>query len=225
MLRAILFDYDGTIADTEPLHFASFAEVLERRGIELTREAYDRRYLGLTDRECIALMIDDFGRTDLRPDLPALLAEKTAAMRARISAGVPLFPGAEDFVARASERARVAIVSGALREEIRFVLERTGLARFFTVVVTAEDVHMGKPDPDGFLRAWRALRAETLADLEARECLVVEDAPTGVVAAHAAGMRAIGLGHTVSAAALREADLVFASYAEIEWRAVSTLFD
>jgi beta-phosphoglucomutase len=224
-MHAILFDFDGTIADTEPLHFSAFAEVLARRGIELTRPVYDERYLSLTDRECFALMVEDFRRPDLRAELSVLLAEKTAAMRARLSTGVPLFPGAEDFVTRASEHARLAIVSGALRAEIGLVLQRAGLARFFPIIVAAEDVRSGKPDPDGYRQGWRRLRDDGLPDLEPRQCLVIEDAPKGVDAAHAAGMRVVALAHTVSIALLEHADRAYRSYAAIDWRELSALFD
>src|SRR4051812_33030264 len=102
MLRAILFDYDGTIVLSEPLHFSAFVEVLARRGVSLSESVYYDRYLGWTDEECARRMVDDFG-LGTHPEAAAeLLADKIEAMAARIATGVPLAPGAEDFVTQAA---------------------------------------------------------------------------------------------------------------------------
>lgn len=224
MLRAILFDFDGTIALSEPLHFAAFAEVLARRGIVLTEPAYYERYVSLTDRECLGRMIEDYARPDLRAELPALLAAKTEAMADRLVRGVPLCPGVRDFVAMAADRVPLAIVSGALRHEIAGVLERAGLERSFPLIVSAEDVSKGKPDPQGYHLAVDRLRGRTLADLETSQCLAIEDTPKGIAAARAAGMRVVALPHTVRAVALAGADRVYPSYDRTSWSELETLF-
>jgi len=224
MLRAILFDFDGTIALSEPMHFAAFDEVLAPRGVVVIELAYYERYVSLTDRECIERMIEDYARPDLRAELPALLAAKAEAMAERLARGVPLCPGVRDFVAMAAARAPLAIVSGALRHEIVGVLERAGLERFFPLIVSAEDVAAGKPDPQGYRLAVERLRARTLADLEASQCLAIEDTPKGIAAARAAGMRVIALPHTVQADALICADRVYRSYDQISWSELEALF-
>jgi beta-phosphoglucomutase len=224
MLRAVLFDFDGTIAQSEPLHYAAFAEVLARRGIPLPDTVYYERYVALTDRECLGRMLEDFGRPDLRDDVAGLLREKSDAMAVRIARGVPLCPGVEGFVDAAVERAALAIVSGALRNEIATVLARSGLERFFSVIVSAEDVRAGKPEPEGYRLAIERLRRRGLSDLDAGECLAVEDAPKGIAAARAAGVRVLALPHSFRPDALRDADLVYPCYAAVEWRALEGLF-
>jgi len=224
MLRAILFDFDGTIALSEPMHFAAFAEVLAGRGLVLTEPAYYERYVSLIDRECLERMIEDYARPDLRADLPALLTAKAEAMADRLARGVPLCPGVRAFVARAAAHAPLAIVSGALRDEIAGVLERAGLDRFFASIVAAEDVPAGKPDPQGYHLAVERLRAQTLADLEASQCLAIEDTPKGIAAARAAGMRVIALPHTVRADALGGADRVYPTYDRISWSELEAMF-
>ncbi len=223
MLRAILFDFDGTIALSEPLHYAAFAEVLARRGIVLAEPIYYERYLALTDRECVRRMVEDFERPDLRDDVAGLVREKSAAMAVRLARGVPLCPGVEGFVAAAAERAALMIVSGALRNEITSVLARSGLERFFPLIVSAEDVRAGKPDPEGYRLAVARLRRGALRDLDARQCLAVEDAPKGITAARAAGIRVVALPHSFPAEALRDADRVYPSYAAVDWRALEEL--
>ncbi|MGH7897597.1 MAG: HAD family hydrolase [Candidatus Binatia bacterium] len=223
MLRAFLFDFDGTIADTEPLHFAAFAEVLGRRGIELSEATYYERYLSLTDRECLELALADAERRDLAGEIPALLREKAQAMAGRLAADVPLCPGVEGFLVEASTIGPLGIVSGALRREACGVLERAGLSRYFAAVVTAEDVTAGKPDPEGYRLGWRRLRRE-LADLEPPECLAIEDSPKGVEAARAAGLATLAIPHTRPASELALADVVAPSYAAIDWRALRARF-
>jgi beta-phosphoglucomutase len=224
MPRAILFDFDGTIVLSEPLHFRAFAEVLGRRGITLSEPRYAERYLGLTDRECVARMIEDLSLREPGDVAGRLLAEKAEAMKTEISRGVPLCPGVETFVAAARERGALAVVSCGLRGEIRDVLARTGLDGFFSVVVSAEDVRAGKPDPEGYRLGWHRLRSAGLRDLTPAECLVVEDSPRGIDAALAAEMRVIALPHTCTAEELAAADRVYDSYSQVSWPELERLF-
>jgi HAD superfamily hydrolase (TIGR01509 family) len=216
MLRAILFDFDGTIAQSEPLHFAAFCEALGERGLALSQARYYQRYLGLTDTEGLERMLDDFGRGDLRTEVPVLRGRKAEIMAQKIAAGVPLCPGVTSFVARAAQRASLAIVSGARREEIDWVLDRVGLRSLFSLILGAEQIQRGKPDPEGYRIACTWLQ-ERVAGLGPEQCLVVEDSPKGIAAARATGMRVIALPHTCAVEALSDADRVYASYDEIEW--------
>ena len=221
MLRAILFDFDGVIVLSEPLHFAAFAEVFGRHGITLSEDVYYHRYLSLTDRECVAQILDDRGRTDLRA--AELLDEKIAAMARRVERGVPLCPGVESFVAEAASRFALAIVSAAYRDEIERILERTRLRDCFSMIVSADDVSAGKPDPEGYLRGVALLRA-SVADLGPRECLAIEDSPNGIAAAQAAGLRALALPHTRPRHELRRADFLADRYADVDWSAIERTY-
>ncbi len=223
MLRAILFDFDGTIALSEPLHFAAFAAALAERDVLLPQSLYYERYLGLTDAECMERMLDDFGRRDLLADTAELLRRKAEIMAQKMTVDVPLCPGVVAFIGGAAERAALAIVSGALRTEIDRVLEGAGLRHFFRLVLSAGDVGRGKPDPEGYRLACARLREQGVAGLDPQECLVVEDAPKGIEAAHAAGMRVVALPHTCPTGALGAADRVYGSYAEIDWHDLESL--
>lgn len=224
MPRAILFDFDGTLVLSEPLHFRAFAGVLRRRGIRLSESDYAERYLGLTDRECVERMIEDLSLRGPGDSAARLLAEKAEAIEAEIVRGVPLCPGVETFVATAAEHCALAVVSCGLRREIHALLSRTKLEGFFSVVVSAEDVRVGKPDPEGYRLGWRRLRRSGLLDLAPADCLVVEDSPRGIAAALAAGMRVIALPHTCPAEELVAADRVVESYSEVSWRDLERLF-
>jgi HAD superfamily hydrolase (TIGR01509 family) len=223
MLRAILFDFDGTIAQSEPLHFAAFAEALGEHGILLPEALYYERYLGFTDAECVKRMLDDFDRLDLHSDIAALLRTKAEFMARRMADGVPLYPGVAPFIARAAGRVALAIVSGALRAEIDRVLEDAGLRRYFCFVLSAADVERGKPDPEGYRLACARLHEHGVAGLDPQQCLVIEDAPRGIEAARAAGMPVVALPHTCSAEALAAADRVYDSYDAIDWSDLESL--
>ncbi|MGH7858894.1 MAG: HAD family hydrolase, partial [Candidatus Binatia bacterium] len=164
MLRAILFDFDGTIADTEPLHLDAFRRVLGSRGIAIGEREYYERYLAGTDRECLEQMLDDYRRPDLRPALEELHREKLAVMDQLLSDGVRLFPGFREFVGEAAGAGPLAIVTGAVVSQVKAALRGCGLESCFAVLVGAEDVRRGKPDPEGYLLGYARLRNSALSD-------------------------------------------------------------
>lgn len=200
MLRAILFDFNGVLVDDEPIHLATFQRVLAEEGIGLTAEEYYRRYLGLDDRACFAAVLRAAGETPAVPRLMRLIARKAAYYQERIGEhGYPLFAGAAELVGAAADAGlMLGVVSGALRHEVDGALHQAGLAGRFKVLVTAEDVTAGKPDPEGYRRALEALNAlpplpERL--LHPHEVLAVEDSPAGLTAAAEAGLVTLGIAH------------------------------
>lgn len=224
MLRAIVFDFDGVIADSEPLHFRAYRDVLAEIGVALTERAYYDRYLGFDDVgafEAIAadnaLTIDAAGVRDL--------VERKAVRLEHLERDVSvLFPGAADLVRRASAAVPIAIASGARGEEIRRVLERERLAVCFTAIVAAEDTPISKPAPDPYLRALALLRAAGQPALEARNCVAIEDSRWGLRSARAAGMRTVAVTNTYGEPALADcADLVIASLDAMDLDALTRL--
>lgn len=216
---AVIFDFDGIIVDTEPLHLVAFRAVLEPRGIPLSDAEYWERYLGFDDRDAITTALTSAGREPAPACVATLMAEKAERFLHSVRAGVPLFPGVEAFVRAAARHGPLAIGSGALRAEIELILETVGLREAFAVIVSAEDVTHGKPDPETYLRALAALRSRQPA-LAPEACLVVEDSAAGVAAAKAAGMRCVAVTNSSPAAALADADLVVESLEELQWDAL-----
>jgi len=198
VLRAILFDFNGVLVDDEPIHLEMFQRVLAEEGIGLTAEDYYRRYLGLDDRACFAAVLQAAGGAPAMPRLMRLIARKAAYYQERIGErGYPLCAGAAELVgAAAAAGLMLGVVSGALRHEVDGALHQAGLAGSFKVLVTAEDVSAGKPDPEGYRRALEALNAvpplpERL--LHPHEVLAVEDSPAGLTAAGEAGLVTLGI--------------------------------
>jgi beta-phosphoglucomutase-like phosphatase (HAD superfamily) len=220
--RALIFDFDGVLADSEPLHLAAFQRALAPEGIALTRADYYATYLGYDDRDAIAVALRRHGQPDDGVRVRALMARKAEHFLALVATGVPLFPGAAALVREAAAHVPLAIGSGALRGEIELILDGAGLRGCFATIVSAEDVAHGKPAPDTYLRACAAL--DTMAPgLRPAECTVVEDSPDGVEAARRAGMRCLAVCHSASAARLQAADLVVDRLEEVTWSRLASL--
>jgi beta-phosphoglucomutase len=221
-VAAVVFDFDGVIVDTEPLHLAAFRAVLAPEGIEMTDEEYWESYLGYDDRDAITAALAGAGRDATPEVVERLMARKAERFLDAVRGGVPLFPGVAAFVRAAAARGPLAIASGALRREIELILDGVGLRSAFAAIVSAEDVQRGKPDPEAYVLALRALR-RTRPDLAPADCLAVEDSAAGVRAAKDAGMRCVAVTNSSAATALGGADAVVESLETVRWDALDAL--
>ncbi len=206
VLKAIIFDFDGVLADTEPLHFKMFQQVLRQEGLPLGEQDYYQKYVGLDDKGCFQAILSAHGRPAPPETVRRLVERKAALMLEQIKVTPVMYPGIEDFVKRAGGRYRLAIVSGALRHEIELILKSVGLRSSFEHITAAEDMRNGKPDPEGYLHALQALNRR--AAIQASDCLVIEDTIPGIQAARAAGMRCLAVSTTFPADQLSGADAV-----------------
>ena len=191
-VRALIFDFDGVLADTEALHCAAFQAAASVDHVALSGDDYYAHFLGLPDRACLAALYERAGATLTAAELDALVSRKRAQF-ARLSATAALYDGVPDLLRRLQLRWPLAVASGAFRDEIEIILERAGVRHLFVAIVGADDVARGKPAPDPFVTAMRAINKETGRDLRAADCLVIEDSPLGITAARAAGMRCLGV--------------------------------
>jgi beta-phosphoglucomutase len=203
--RAVVFDFDGVLADTERLHLRAYQEVFSRHGWTLDEREYFDQYLGYDD----AYLFETFGHNrGLALDASTrqtLFREKVAAFAALVASGQALFPGAAACVRTLSDRFKLAIASGSLREEIVRVIEPAALSSYFPVIVGADDVGRSKPAPDPYLEAVKRLGVAPAA------AVAVEDSRWGLFAAKAAGLRRIGITTSYPASELTDAELVIDS--------------
>lgn len=200
-LRAIVFDFDGVIANSEPLHFQAFRDVLAGEGLTLPERDYYDQLLGFDDVGVFRMVGVETRRID------ALVKQKAVRMEALERDVSILFPGAAAAVRRLAASVPLAIASGAIGAEIRRVLEREQLSQFFVAVVSADDTPKSKPAPDPYLHAVAQLDAVCGGHLSPRECIAIEDSRWGLESARTAGLRTVGITHTYAAGTL-EADLV-----------------
>lgn len=220
MVRAALLDFNGVLVDDEPIHLRLFQRVVAEEGAEAFSEKdYWRLYAGLDDRGTFRALLARSGEAADETRLMRLIARKSSYYQEEIRhRGYPFFPGAAEAVrALAAAGLHLGIVSGALRDEVEGALGQAGLRSAFKVLVTAEDVAAGKPDPEGYRRGLEALNAapplpERL--LHPHEVLAVEDTPAGLEAARAAGLVTLALAHSYPAERL-QADRVLDTIAHL----------
>ena len=138
-----------------------------------------------------------------------------------------IYPGAEPFVKKAADKYPIALASGARRLEVEFVLKKAQLRGLFAAVVSSDDVQKGKPDPESFLTALKILnerRLQGTEEIQARDCLVIEDSRHGVAAARSAGMKSAAITTSYKADQLTDADLVADSLMGLELERLEKLF-
>ena len=227
MLRAIIFDFDGVLVDSEPLIMKLVQELAAREGWLLSEEEYYRDYLALDDRGILEHLWRTHGRSLSATRRHELLASKARAYEEIIRDGLPPIPGAAEFVLSASQSYPLAIASGSLQPEIEHLLRKLGLREKFAVLATATDCQRSKPDPEIYLKALSRLQELPplrAPRLQAGQCLAIEDAPFGIVAAHAAGMKCLALAHSRPQAELQHADWVARQFADVDLEFIRAKF-
>jgi HAD superfamily hydrolase (TIGR01509 family) len=206
-LKAIIFDMDGVVVDSEPHHERAFRAVFEEMGYGDNHGMDFTAYYGRSDE---ALWRDFIARHCPDQSLPQLLEWKQSRLLKILEEEEPIFAEIPELVEKLAGRYRLAIASGSNHAVIDVVLKMRDLRRFFPVVVSVEDVAHGKPAPDVFLRAAEMLKVAPEA------ICVIEDAEAGVEAALAAGMTVIGITNSLPAERLARASKVVKTYPEME---------
>ena len=210
-LHAIIFDFDGVLADSERLHLRAFQDVLADEGLTLSPGDYTERYLGYDDAGVFHAVARDAGREWPASELDALMARKAARYEALAEGDGLLFPGAADFVRLAAAAVPVAIASGALTREITDVLDQAGLRSLVPVVVGADQTTQTKPEPEPYLTAFARLQQGTDLTLDPRRTVAIEDSRWGLESARRAGLRTVAVSTTYDADSLAaHAELVVA---------------
>ncbi|MGD0551106.1 MAG: HAD family phosphatase [Sedimentisphaerales bacterium] len=238
MLEAVIFDFDGVLVDSEKLHYQAFNRVLTKFNYQLSIRDYYDRFLGLSDQELLRI-VDKEGKLSLsNQQFEKLLGEKAnlfkemAATEAgpvrknrntkisdksQVPNGAGIIEGVPGFLNMlAGNKIPIGICSGALLPEIETILKSAGLRNYFDVVVSAEQVERGKPDPEGFLLALKLLNklvrhscgGKLHKSIKPENCVVIEDSHWGLEAAKAAGMRTVAITNTYAAEHLKPADKV-----------------
>jgi beta-phosphoglucomutase len=209
VISAIVFDFDGVLVDSEPLHLRAYQEVLEPLGLSLPREKYYASYLGYDDAGVFRAIAEDRNRTFDEKQLHELIVEKCRVFDELLGGGDIMYPGAAECVTRLAAEWPLGIASGAARSEIEAALRGRRLDRYFKFIVAAGETPAGKPAPDPYRRA-----AELHAIAPASG-VAIEDSRWGIESAKAAGLWCVGITHTYPVAELFEADAIVTSLNEL----------
>lgn len=206
-LQAIVFDFDGVIADSEPLHLRAFQRAFTDVGVTLTPQDYYSRYLGFDDAGVFAAASRDYGAAMTADQIATLVAKKGEYVQESLRAGEILFPGAAGFIRQAAAVVPIAIASGAQRHEIEEILDATRLRGYFVTIVAAGETARGKPAPDPYARAFQLLQRSNGATTPGR-CVAIEDSRWGLESARSAGLRCVGVTNSYPASELPGAELI-----------------
>ena len=207
-LQAIVFDFDGVIANSEPLHLLAFQQALAEDGVELSATDYYSRYLGYDDVGMFEALGRDRGMSMQSARVAELVARKGDRMQDLMRSGSVLFPGALAFIREAAAAVPIAIASGALRHEIDEIIDAAGMADLFATIVAAGDTPESKPSPAPYRLAFEQLRERTGRALDPRRSVAIEDSRWGLESARGAGLRLVGVTNSYSAGELSSAELV-----------------
>jgi beta-phosphoglucomutase-like phosphatase (HAD superfamily) len=212
MLLAVIFDFDGVLANSEPLHYEAFRRVLAGASVELGLAEYYEKYLGYDDAGAFRAVLQDRGQPAGDDRIASLVRTKLDVFPTVLDGRNILFPGAAECVARLSSRVPLAIASGALTHDIDLILAGSGLRAAFPVVVGADQTTRSKPDPEPYARALALLQERGLVPAgtgAAGRTVAIEDSRWGLVSARGAGLRTVAVTTSYSRAELEaDADLV-----------------
>lgn len=211
MLKAIVFDFDGVIVDSEPLHYRALLQLSRTIGYEFDYAQYLDRYLGYDDRGAFEAILIDAGKHEQSKDramIARLIEQKKEAFE-REAGSVQSYPGMIDFIRTAAARLPVAIASGATTYDIELCLNGLGLRDLFPIIVSADWVERSKPDPATYRLAVQELaKANPSLNLKPEDCLAIEDTSAGIDSARGAGLWTLGVTNSCDAATLARAHRV-----------------
>jgi beta-phosphoglucomutase len=222
-LQAIVFDFDGVIANSEPLHLKAFQQALEPEGIALSPADYYARYLGYDDVGLFQELARDRGIAMSGEHVKALVERKGDRMQELLRSGSVLFAGATEFIREAAAAVPIAIASGAMRHEIDDVIDAAGVSDLFATIVAAGDTPQSKPSPAPYQLALERLRQMSGRHIDPRRAVAIEDSKWGLESAQGAGLRLVGVTNSYPAHELTGAELVVDSLRSLTLPALDRL--
>ncbi|MEN3013883.1 MAG: HAD family phosphatase [Endomicrobiia bacterium] len=200
--KAIFFDFDGVIANTEWLHFRAFNQVLKNFNINVSKKEYLKEYLAYDDKGCFKkVFLIKQNKEISKAQIKKLIKQKNRILMKQLKTnGFEFFPDTLKFINNIKKlyNIQLCIVSGALKQEILYILKKLKIQKMFSIIVSAEDVKNGKPSPEPYIVAKNKLEKKLNKKIKNEQIYVIEDSINGINAAKAAGFITIGVAHTYS---------------------------
>jgi beta-phosphoglucomutase len=214
---AVIFDFDGVIVDTEPIHYQAFQKILEPLGLAYTWQDYLTNYIGFDDRDAFSEVFHKAGEVLDQKSLQNLINQKAIIFEQVIEGGVTPYPGVLELIKELAEKGiPLAISSGALRSDILPILKQLDVQGYFSHIITAEDVPQSKPHPASYLNAKMKLLT-SFPDIANKDCTIyaIEDTPTGIQSAKGAGLIVIAVTNSYPSDKLHQADITVTSLSHL----------
>ena len=192
-LKAVLLDFNGVIIKDEPIHEDLIGDILLSENLRPDASEFKAFCLGRSDRACLRDILAQRDRIVSQKYLENLIQKKTQAYQQKLAEleELPLYPGIREFLTQLQEqKIAIALVTGALRQEVELVLQKSDIAQYFSLIVGGDDITQSKPEPEGYLLAVEQL------NLQPSECLAIEDSYPGIEAAKKAGIPVVGVANT-----------------------------
>jgi HAD superfamily hydrolase (TIGR01509 family) len=198
--KAILLEFNGVIINDEHIHQQLIDDLLLGENLLPSGSEYKQVCLGRSDRRCLQNLLSGRGRVVSEQYLSKLIEKKAQAYHETMTKldPLPIYPDVTSFLAQIKERSLlIGLVTGAVRSDVEFILAQAGITKYFQVMVTADDLSVSKPDPDGYLLAVNLLaRQNPHLSIKPSDCLAIEDTPAGIEAAKNAGIQVVGVANT-----------------------------
>jgi beta-phosphoglucomutase len=225
MLKALIFDFDGIIVDTEPLHYRAFQEILGPLGLGFSWDEYVSYYMGFDDREAFREAFKAFHREIDNRELELLISQKAEIFLNLIKNGIYPYPGVVELIRTLSREIPLALCSGARTSDIEPILAYLEIRDKFDVVVTAEHVAASKPDPASYVLAYQKLCSiYPHLKIKPENCLAIEDTPAGIDSAKAAGISVLAVSNSYVVDKLARADHVVDSLENLTLQRLNEMF-
>ena len=206
-IQAVIFDLDGVLVHGEPVHMRAWQKTLAALGLELSKKDFDQKYIGLGDRDFLPIFLKDCNTKLGHKEQTRLIQKKQELLLKEYQKKIPVFPGVQKLLEMAFQKFPLALVTGSQSKEVDLILDKQQWRSLFTRIVTHNDVKKGKPDPEGFLKAFPKIPSQKI--------LVIEDSPRGIEAANRAGMTCIAIATSYAADQLKKAKWIVQNHQEL----------
>lgn len=207
MIKAVIFDMNGVIVDDEHIHELAFQEVCFKYKINLTHKLYQNLCMGKTDLDGFKSIIKHF---KIKAQANKMVKNKTKIYLKLIPNKIKNFPGVIKLINNLNKSYTLALASSSTKKEINMILKTLDIVKYFKVIISANDIKKGKPDPEPYLLTAKKLKTKP------KDCVVIEDTKAGVMSAKNAGMMCIAITTTNSKNNLKSADFIIKKFSEVE---------
>ena len=215
--EAVIFDFDGVIVDTEPLHYKAFQQILNPQGLGFSWEQYIDTYMGFDDRDAFVEAFKTKGKLLSHEELTGLISDKAEIFQKVIQGGVTPYPGVINLIRNLfSAKIPLSICSGALQSDIQPILEMLNISDCFSFVISADEVAKSKPDPECYCLAFEKMKDQwPQSILLPAQAIAIEDTPAGISAASNAGLQVIAVTNSYQRNLLSEATFIVESLEQL----------